>query len=91
MISFAAGAAIRLLNVNYCSQSDFSLLLEMYLLLCCITVHVYPTANKPREKRRLAEEKRTAQKQQGPIHITEQKHRREGNRPESKHRVGRRV
>ena len=48
-----------------------------------------PTANKPREreKRKLAKQKRTTQKQQGPIHVTEQKHRREGNRPEHKHRV----
>ena len=58
-------------------------------------VHLYkkrnPTPNQPRKKRRLAEKRRTAQKQQGPIYITKQKPGREGNGPESEHCVRRRI
>ena len=46
------------------------------------------TPNQPREKRKLAEKKRTAQKQQGPIYIIKQKLGREGNGPKSEHCVG---
>ena len=58
-------------------------------------VHLYKkrdsATNEPQGKRGLVKEKRTAQKQQGPIHVTEQKHGGEGNGPEFKHCVRRRV